>query len=122
MSDDIVERLRASRTVRHHELDGAALDPETDKWICVECGVAVTYSDEKPDCPGFGGYLEWEAADEIERLQAENARLRLLITAWVDADNAWLESNASQTRDYFSGRTLTVLAEAQDALRKAVGR
>jgi hypothetical protein len=82
------------------------------------------------------GRLLSEAADEIEALREERDRyfasacewkddyraLVTLVHAWADADIAWLESNGSRTCDYFSGRTLTVLAEAQDALRKWVGR
>lgn len=64
----------------------------------------------------------WNADSEIERLRAEIIRLRSLITAWADADSSWRESDVSQDRDYFSGRTLTALTEAQDALRKAVAR
>lgn len=52
-------------------------------------------------------YLEREAADEIERL-------RSLITAWADADDA-------VSRDDYVN-TLRAREQARDAPRKAVGR
>lgn len=63
-----------------------------------------------------------EAADEIERLSAENDRLRALIAAWADADDALIALNGK-------GATYETLFDAErrsddalDALRKAVGR
>lgn len=49
----------------------------------------------------------WEDMQELERL-------RFLITAWADADDAVSRD------DYFN--TLRIREQARDALRKAVGR
>ena len=84
-------------------------------WLLEEVGVAVmsnlltrlttseslTRKDLYPLC--------LEAADEIERLRA-------LITAWADADEAWEPPFV----DDFSTRLACI--EAAAALRKAVGR
>ena len=73
------------------------------------CPAGLPYTADRPqddhghtDC-----WLHHQAADEIERL-------RSLITAWADADDAVSHD------DYVD--TLRVREQARDALRKAVGR
>ena len=60
------------------------------------------------DLDPWDSTLYERAADEIERLRA-------LIAAWVDANDAWVEAG---TDDGYRERFIV----AHDALRKAVGR
>lgn len=69
--------------------------------------------------------------DEIERLRAENERLRFLITAWVDACEADRSITIAHLfavdpemigADPSDGDTYEAVIEAGKNLRKAVGR
>ena len=73
----------------------------SDLWTRLTTSESLTRKDLYPLC--------LEAADEIERLRA-------LIAAWVDADEAWEPPFV----DDFSTRLACI--EAAAALRKAVGR
>lgn len=74
-------------------------------WLAIAAGRVEGF--EFSEHPGHEGTLYGEAHDEIERLRA-------LITAWADADDAVMLDNYVPT--------LRVREQARDALRKAVGR
>lgn len=110
MSDDIVQMLRLR-----------ACPPE---------GEFIEHDHGHSDC-----YLEREAADEIGRLRMEIVRLsteqgeslmmidrlRSIITAWADASKQVLEDEDDCHWDSLE-ISREVLLEAENALRKAVGR
>jgi hypothetical protein len=62
-----------------------------------------------------------EAAEEIERLRSQVDNLRSLITAWADASQQVLEDEDDCHWDSLE-ISREVLLEAENALRKAVGR